>query len=101
MFGLPKEKVCPLLKGECIQARCMFWTHVRGQHPQSGADIDMPDCAVRYLPVLLIENAKEARGTAASVDSFRNEMVQQGDRAVGVQAAALAMKARTDLLPGG
>lgn len=101
MFGLPKDRVCPLLKGACIEARCMFWTHVRGQHPQSGAEIDMPDCAVRYLPVLLIENAKEVRGAAAATESFRNEMVQQGDRAVGVQAAALALQSRSNLLPGG
>jgi hypothetical protein len=76
MFGLPKEGVCPLLKGECIKARCMFWTHVRGTHPQSGAEIDMPDCAVRYLPVLLIENAKETRQAAATTQEFRNDMVQ-------------------------
>jgi hypothetical protein len=96
MFGRrPEEKVCPLVKGACLRDGCTFWTHIRGKHPQSGAEIDMPDCAIRYLPVLLIEGAKESRETAAAVESFRNEMVNQGDRALlaGTAIAVAKLKA--------
>jgi hypothetical protein len=70
----PKAPICPLLKGECIESNCLFWTHVRGRHPQTGAEIDAPDCAIRFLPVLILEGAKESRQTAAAVESFRNEV---------------------------
>lgn len=92
MFGNSKEKapMCPLLKGECVQAQCMFWTHIRGMHPQTGAEMDMPDCAIKWLPVLLIESSKETRQTAAAVESLRNENVTTGQQITGalMQVAA-------------
>lgn len=74
----PDGSFCPLVKGACMERKCAFWVHIRGKHPQTGADMDMPDCAVKWLPVLMIENAKEARHTAAAVESFRNESVKIG-----------------------
>lgn len=58
----------------------MFWTHIRGKHPQSEADVDMHDCSIRWLPVLLIENAKETRQGAAAVETLRNENVNAGQQ---------------------
>ena len=66
---------CPLLDKTCIMQECVFWTQLRGTHPQTGVEMDEYDCAIKWLPILLVENAKENRQTAASVDSFRNEMV--------------------------
>ena len=71
---------CPLIAKKCIEARCKFWTHIRGKHPQSGADLDMPDCAIKWLPVLMIENSQMSRQTGAAVESFRNEVVKAGAR---------------------
>lgn len=92
MFGSSKDKtpICPLLKGECVQAQCMFWTHIRGMHPQTGAEMDMPDCAIKWLPVLLIESSKETRQAAAAVESLRNENVTTGQQITGalMQVAA-------------
>lgn len=67
---------CPLIKGECIQFKCMFFTQLRGADPQTGKEIDEWDCAIKWLPVLLIEGAKETRQGAAAIESFRNEMVR-------------------------
>ena len=67
---------CPLLKEECIQFKCAFWTHLRGLHPQTGQELDEYDCSIRWLPILLIENAKEVRQGAAAVESFRNKAVE-------------------------
>ncbi len=72
---------CPMLDKECIQFKCAFWTQLRGTHPQTGAEIDEWACAVAWLPVLLIENAKEVRQGAAATESFRNEVVARVDRA--------------------
>jgi len=80
------KAMCPLLKGACIKAKCMFWINIQGQHPQTAAQIDMPDCAVRWLPVLLIEGSKETRQAAAAVESLRNNNV-----ATGAQIASALM----------
>ena len=67
---------CPLIKDNCIQFKCMFWTQLRGTNPQTGQEIDEWDCAVKWLPILLIENAKEVRQGAAATESFRNVMLE-------------------------
>ncbi len=76
---------CPLLKKDCIQFKCSFWTQLRGTDPQTGEEIDEWACAVAWLPILLIENAKEVRQGAAATESFRNEVVKRVDRARAVK----------------
>ena len=83
-----KGLYCPLLAKNCIEERCKFWTHIRGKHPQSEQEIDMPDCAVKWLPVLMIEMTQMERQTGAAVESFRNESVKNADRVSGVLAVA-------------
>lgn len=58
----------------------MFWTHVLGTNPQTGAQVDQFDCSIRWLPMLLLENAKQTRGAQAAVESMRNEVVDRQDR---------------------
>lgn len=70
------EKICPFIKEKCLEHVCQFYVHVQGINPQTGAQMDNWDCAIAWLPVLLIEGANESRKTAASVQSFRNEMVK-------------------------
>lgn len=74
------KKKCPLINGKCLEAGCHFWTRLRGTHPQTGASVEDDGCAIAFLPVLLIEGAKETRQTGAAVESFRNEMVRANDR---------------------
>ena len=74
---------CPLVGGDCKKFECMFWTQLRGKHPQTGAPLDEWDCAVKWLPLLLIEGAKETRQTAAAIESFRNEMVRRQEVVLG------------------
>ncbi len=82
---LEQSKFCPLIKDNCKELGCSWFTQLRGRHPQTGESIDEWGCAMTWLPVLMIENTKEATGVSASIDSFRNEMVR-GQRAV-LQAA--------------
>lgn len=72
-------KKCPLLKKACIESDCAFWTHMLGTHPQTSAPVDQWGCAVAWLPVLLVENARHARGVQAAVESTRNEIVSRQD----------------------
>ena len=73
------NKKCPLLKKKCIQHDCQWFIQLQGKHPNTGADIDEWGCAIAWMPILLIENAKEVRQGAAATESFRNQMVKQGD----------------------
>lgn len=77
---LKKVLSCPLghkcqeaVDGELRQ--CAWYTKMTGENPQTGEVMDEHACAMTWLPILLVENAKTNRGTSAAVESFRNEMV--------------------------
>ena len=78
-------KKCPLLRKPCIEHDCAWWQHVLGEHPQTGAMLDHYNCALLWTNLLLIENTKSQAGTAAAVESFRNEMVDANDRILQLQ----------------
>lgn len=59
--------------GELV--KCRFWVHVIGKDPQTGQEVNNGDCAMAWMPVLLIENSKVNRETGAAVESMRNESV--------------------------
>lgn len=81
-------RVCPLHRADMstVCHKCALWTHVRGANPNTGEDIDRWDCSLAWLPMLLIEGAQQSRQTAASVDSFRNEMMKANDLHVRILA---------------
>ena len=72
---------CPLLQKECIGLQCAWITQIRGNDPQTGKEIDEWDCAVKWMPMLLIENSQMQRQTGAAVESFRNRIVENIDMA--------------------
>ena len=68
---------CPLNKFEpCKQLDCAWFIKISGHNPNTGAAVDEWGCSIAWLPVLLIENSQQQRGTGAAVESFRNEMVK-------------------------
>jgi len=71
------KKRCPIVKEECWEHACEFWTHLLGQNPQTGAQEDKWGCAVNFLPILLIENAQTTRHAVASTDKVASEVVKQ------------------------
>ncbi len=67
---------CPFLGGKpCIGLKCKMMTQLRGKHPQTDEPIDEWDCAIKWLPVLLIESTQAAKESGAAVESLRNEIV--------------------------
>ncbi len=74
------------VEGRQVLYRCPWYKQLRGKHPQTGEPVDEWDCAIAWLPMLMIENTKEAIETTASLNSFRNEMVR-GQQAVLRMAA--------------
>jgi hypothetical protein len=85
---LKQSSLCPLLKKDCVQMQCAWFTQLRGKHPQTGADVDEWGCAVTWLPMLMIENSQQQRQTGAAVESFRNEMVKANQTTAQVLLAA-------------
>lgn len=88
MFG-PKEKTeeelrtarhadpkadCPLWQAPCKQHGCRFYIKVEGTNPNTGMQESRWDCAVSWLPFLLIENSQQQRQTGASTDKVANEI---------------------------
>lgn len=71
---------CPLNNFEpCKQLDCAWFVKLHGEDPNTGKKIDEFGCAMAWMPMLLIENAQQSRGTGAAVESFRNEMVKQNE----------------------
>ena len=75
------EFTCPL-GSECEEIRnnkiyrCMWYTKVVGEDPNTGEMHDDWSCAISWMPTLQIEMANTNRQTGAAVESFRNETVK-------------------------
>ena len=67
---------CPLLKKDCIGLQCSWITQIRGTDPQTGKEIDEWNCAIKWLPVLLLDNTQQQRQSGAAIESFRNEITK-------------------------
>ena len=79
---------CPLIKKDCIQLQCSWFTQVRGTNPNTGKEVDEWACAIVWMPMLMIENSQQQRQTGAAVESFRNEMVKNNEVGQRVLLAA-------------
>ena len=67
---------CPLIQKKCKEHKCKFYIQVMGKNSNTGQDVNEFDCAIAWLPVLLIEGSQQTRQAGAAIESFRNEMVQ-------------------------
>ena len=81
--------------GEPTLVKCRFWINIMGQNPQTGETVNNYDCAMAWMPVLMIENSKVNRETGAAVESMRNETVKASDNLVRtIQDAATKSQLR-------
>lgn len=90
--GCPLGATCEEVKkenGKQVLYRCPWYVQVRGNDVQTGAEIDRWDCAIAWMPMLMINTANESRKGVAATESFRNEVVAQN--AVSQQIARLAL----------
>lgn len=79
MTVLKNGTFCPLIKKDCVGLTCAWYTRVQGYDMNSGNQVDNYECAISWLPMLLIENSGQQRQTGAAVESFRNEMVKSNE----------------------
>lgn len=90
---------CPIIKEECVGLKCNWMTQIRGSNPNTGTEIDEWNCAITWLPLLIIENSQQQRQTGAAVESFRNEMVKSNETSQQVLLTAAATFATNQMLP--
>ena len=76
---LEQGTYCPLVKKECLGTKCAWFTRVQGVDKNTGKDVDEYQCAIAWMPMLLVENSGQQRQTGAAVESFRNEMVKANE----------------------
>jgi len=72
----------------CRQLECAWFMQIRGTNPNSGEPVDEWGCSMAWMPMLMIENSQQQRGTSAAVESFRNEMVKSNEVGQRVLLAA-------------
>jgi hypothetical protein len=83
---------CPLIKKDCVELKCAWFTRIQGYDMNTGAQVDEYQCAVTLMPMLLVENSGQQRQTGAAVESFRNEMVKANEQSQKVLLAAAKIK---------
>ena len=66
--------------GKPVLYRCPWYVQVRGFDVNTGQEIDNWGCAIAWMPTLMINTANESRKGVAATESFRNEMVRQGEQ---------------------
>lgn len=89
---------CPLIKEDCIQFKCAWFTQLRGTNPNTGKEVDEWGCAIAWMPMLMIENSQQQRQTGAAVESFRNEMVKANEVGQQVLLAAAGITPAQQLI---
>lgn len=83
---------CPLVKKDCVEMKCAWFTRIQGFDTNTGNQVDEWQCAISLLPMLLVENSGQQRQTGAAVESFRNEMVKANDQTAKVLLASVKQK---------
>jgi hypothetical protein len=87
---MKKGNYCPLIKKDCIEHKCAWYGQVRGVNPNTGHEVDEWNCAINFMPILLIENSHKQAQTGAAVESFRNESLKQNSRNAQLLSQTLA-----------
>lgn len=111
IMALEKKVICPYMSTfnhECVEdgkmingeiVACRFWVYVHGKHPQTGEEVKNGDCAVSWMPVLLIENSKVNRETGAAIESARNVSAQDTQMLAGAILSVVEKVAETTKMP--
>jgi hypothetical protein len=82
----------------CRQLECAWFMQIRGTNPNSGEPVDEWGCSMAWLPMLMIENSQQQRGTSAAVESFRNEMVKNNEVGQRVLLATAGISQQTQTM---
>jgi hypothetical protein len=82
----------------CRQLECAWFMKIAGTNPNTGKEVEEWGCSMAWLPMLMIENSQQQRGTSAAVESFRNEMVKSNEVGQRVLLAAAGVTPQTQTM---
>jgi hypothetical protein len=101
-LSCPLGSKCEEIRDDTIH-RCAWFIQLAGQDPNTGEARDEKGCAMAWMPVLLVENARQHIRTTAAVESFRNEAAEQATetRKIMVVAHALMRPPQLNTIPPG
>lgn len=68
---------------------CAWFIKLAGTNPTTGDVVDEFGCAMKWVPILLVENANTNRSTSAAIESFRNEMVTSNNISSNILLGAI------------
>lgn len=80
MDNIETVKTCPL-NSECKTVRgdtiytCRWWVELKGTDAQ-GNTTDRGDCAIAWLPTLLLENSSKINSLGAVAEGHRNQVAK-------------------------
>jgi hypothetical protein len=78
--------------GKPVLYRCPWHVKVRGTDINTGEELDHWQCAIAWMPTLMINAANESRKGVAATESFRNEVMKtQQDREALERLRAIRM----------
>lgn len=97
-LGAKCEEVKTGSDGKQYIARCPWYIMVRGTDMNTGKEIDDWGCAIAWMPTLMINTANESRKGVAATESFRNEMVKQGEQTQKAMLLAAHLSNREKLI---
>jgi len=90
---------CPLDNfNPCRQLDCAWFIKIAGTNPNTGREVEEWGCSMAWMPMLMIENSQQQRGTSAAVESFRNEMVKSNEVGQRVLLAAAGVAPQTQTM---
>lgn len=87
----PLGSECVTNTGKSTRTVCAWRVKVVGTDAQ-GNEHDEWGCAIAWLPILMLENSKNIRSTAAATESMRNEVVKRQDFLNGMLRDAQRVK---------
>ena len=94
----PLGSACEEIKNNKLY-RCRWYTQVAGINPQTGESVDEWNCAMSWIPLLLIENANTNRGQTAAIESMRNEQVNGQTTFNGLMQEAINQQSKINQIP--
>jgi CxxC motif-containing protein len=62
--------------------RCAWYTCLQGKNPQSEEVINEWQCAMAWMPIMMVENAQQSRGVNQAITSMRDETIARQDLAI-------------------
>ena len=57
---------------------CRFWTHVVGKDPQTDKNLDHFDCALAWMPIVMLEVSQRSMQNTATMSNVANEVHKAG-----------------------